>query len=155
MESSSCLNLQDENTLRLSSGIIVAKNKSCDFISDKDNKKMTLYGKDILKLINELDQLNQHIEKATSLAQEDQHLVTTVYKQIISQFYTNAYILEVSTYEGKCFIFLKRWFVLADSPTIWRPTKTCFKIEQAMIKHIKTFLQKIASPEEPSLHPSL
>ena len=134
-----------ENTLRLSSGYIIAhpKNK-LEFVVEhgSETNKITLFGKGIWKLIAILPDVEKSILEASQLAEADQELQKVVYKSFLACFNATAYILEVQTYNGKPYCFIKRFFTLPENPSEWLPTKLMFQIDIGMMEHFKLYLRK-------------
>ena len=114
-----------DKVLQLSTGKIIADGKQhLVFAGDTKTEKQHLhfFGRNIERFINLLPEVH--------------------YKTILSQFNSNANILEVSCYNGKPYCFIKRWFFLPEDSSTWIPTTSSFQIDISMMTYIVQFLKK-------------
>ena len=132
--------LQQE--LNLSLCKIVRDGVVVKFFDYKDNKPIHLYPGSVRKLVEVLPEAVDLFPEADKRAAADPDLQETCYAKNLHQAGCNKVALEINLYNGRAYLFVKRYFKPQEQPDVWLPCRGSVLLEAHTSSSILDFLQQ-------------
>jgi len=112
------------------------------FFDYKENKPIHLYPGSVKKLVEVLPQAVDLFAEADKRAATDPNLQETCYAKNLHQAGCNKVALEINLYNGRAYLFVKRYFKPQEQPDVWLPCRGSVMLEAHTSSSILDFLQQ-------------
>lgn len=126
--------------LALSYGKLTAEANCAKLYDSKGNHPIILTRTAIQKLLDDLPKAEEIYHQSLKTAEARPDLQTTCFSSELSLAGANKVKLEINLYNGKAYLWVKRFFLSPDDLSIWRPCKGAVALDIKMIAHIVKFL---------------
>jgi len=126
----------------LNYGTVAREGAVLKFSDFKNNKSIHLYPPGQRKLAAALPAVfDEHYPEALKTATADPKLQETCYETTLHEVGCNKVNLELNIYNGRAFVFVKRYFKPLDQPLEWVPCRGSVSLEPTQKDDLLAFLK--------------